>query len=192
MSEPRAPHAAKLVIGLFMRQRELITPVAGDLAACFGAIDMVSPWFDFAGTNYYETEMGSPLSRRLVVFKDLIRQDALADIKRQTNAIEGRYGREGCRRVNIDPGYLLRERFVLATGKNFAHRIYIGQGIYADLTLIYRNGGFEPLAWTYPDYAGEAMRGYLERVRKKYIEDFKAVKNTREQDAGHPGKEAPR
>ncbi|MFZ0614421.1 MAG: DUF4416 family protein [Desulfobacterales bacterium] len=183
---------AKLVIGLFMRQRELITPVAGDLAACFGAIDMVSPWFDFAGTHYYETEMGSPLSRRMVVFKDLIRQDELAEIKRQTNAIEGRYGREGRRSVNIDPGYLLRERFVLATGKNFAHRIYIGKGIYADLTLIYRNGGFEPLAWTYPDYAEEALRGYLERVRKKYVEDLRAVKNTIEQDAGHPGKEAQR
>ncbi len=192
MSEPRAPQLAKLVIGLFMRQRELITPVAGDLAACFGAIDMVSPWFDFAATQYYETEMGSPLFRRMVVFKDLIRQDELADIKCRTNAIEDGYGADGRRSVNIDPGYLLRERFVLATGKNFAHRIYIGKGIYADLTLIYRDGGFEPLAWTYPDYAGEAMRGYLERVRKKYVADLKAVNDTGKPDAGPDGKEAQR
>ncbi|MFZ0132681.1 MAG: DUF4416 family protein [Desulfobacterales bacterium] len=190
MSEPRAPHLAKLVIGLFMPQRELITPVAGDLAACFGAIDMVSPWFDFAGTHYYESEMGSPLFRRMVVFKDLIRQADLAAIKRQTNAIEDRYGREGRRGVNIDPGYLLRERFVLATGKNFAHRIYIGKGIYADLTLIFRNGHFEPLAWTYPDYATMAMRGYLEQVRKKYVEDLKAGKTHAEEDLNDMGEEA--
>jgi hypothetical protein len=174
MSQPQPPHLAKLVVGLIMQQRELVTPVAADLAACFGAIDMASPWFDFtAYTRYYEPEMGTPLFRRVLVFKDLIRQRDLADIKLQTNAVECRYVRGGRRRVNIDPGYLLRERFVLATGKNFAHRIYIGKGIYADLTLIYRKGAFEPLAWTYPDYADRPLRDYLERVRKKYVEDLK-------------------
>lgn len=177
MSHPQPPHLAKLVIGLFMRQREAIAAVAGDLKACFGAIDMVSPWFDFTYTPYYAPEMGTPLFRRMLVFKDLIRQRDLADIKQQTNAVEHRYGRAGRRSVNIDPAYLLRERFVLATGKNFAHRIYIGKGIYADLTLIYRKGAFEPLAWTYPDYADRSMRDYLEQVRRKYIEDLKALKS---------------
>lgn len=175
MSQPQPPHLAKLVVGLIMRQRELIAPVAGDLTARFGAIDMVSPWFDFTYTHYYEPEMGTPLFRRMLVLKALIRQRDLADIKQQTNAIERRYYRDGRRSVNIDPGYLLRERFVLATGKNYSHRIYIGKGIYADLTLIYRKGAFEPLAWTYPDYADRPMRDYLERVRKKYVEDLKAV-----------------
>jgi hypothetical protein len=168
------------VIGLFMRQRELITPVAGDLTAYFGAIDMVSPWFDFTYTDYYAPEMGTPLFRRMLVFKELIRQRDLADIKRQTNTVEHRYGHDGRRSANIDPGYLLRERFVLATGKNFAHRIYIGKGIYADLTLIYRKGAFEPLPWTYPDYAEKPMRRYLEQVRRKYVEDLIATKNKTE------------
>jgi hypothetical protein len=180
MSQPQPPHLAKLVVGLFMRQRELITPVAGDLTASFGAIDMVSPWFDFTYTRYYAPEMGTPLFRRVLVFKELIRQRDLADIKQQTNDIEHRYGCDDRRGVNIDPGYLLRERFVLATGKNFAHRIYIGKGIYADLTLIYRKGAFEPLAWTYPDYADRPMRDYLEQVRRKYVEDLKALKNKTE------------
>ena len=181
MSQPQPPHLAKLVIGLFMRQRELITPVAGDLTACFGAIDMVSPWFDFTYTRYYAPEMGTPLFRRVLVFKELIRQRDLADIKQQTNDIEHQYGRDDRRSVNIDPGYLLRERFVLATGKNYAHRIYIGKGIYADLTLIYRKGAFEPLAWTYPDYADRPTRDYLEQVRRKYVEDLKALKNKTEE-----------
>jgi hypothetical protein len=180
MSQLQPPHLAKLVIGLFMQRRELITPVAGDLTALFGAIDMVSPWFDFTYTHYYAAEMGTPLFRRVLVFKELIRQRDLADIKQQTNAVENRYGRDGRRSVNIDPGYLLRERFVLATGKNFAHRIYIGKGIYADLTLIYRKGAFEPLAWTYPDYADRPMRDYLEQVRRKYVEDLKALNNKTE------------
>ena len=75
--------------------------------------------------------------------------------------------------VNIDPGYLLHERFVLATGKNYSHRIYIGKGIYADLTLMYTKGKFEPLPWTYPDYASENIIDFLEKVRKKYGVDIK-------------------
>ena len=108
MSQPQPPHLAKLVVGLFMRQRESISPVAGDLTLLFGAIDMVSPWFDFTYTHYYAPEMGTPLSRRVLVFKELIRQRDLADIKQQTNAVEHRYGRDGRRSVNIDPGYLER------------------------------------------------------------------------------------
>lgn len=173
MSLPRPPQAAKLVIGLFMNQRELIRPVTGRLIQSYGAIDMISPWFDFSFTDYYEPEMGAPLYRRMMAFVALIQQSDLADVKQQTNAIEGLYVQNGQRAVNIDPGYLLRERFVLATGKNFAHRIFIGRGIYADLTLVYRNGDFQTLEWTYPDYADARMRQFLKLVRKKYIVDLK-------------------
>ena len=75
--------------------------------------------------------------------------------------------------VNLDPGYMLLERFVLASGKNFSHRIYIGRRIYADLTLIYTKGRFQTLPWTYPDYAEQNMLTYLEQVRKKYVADLK-------------------
>ena len=97
--------------------------------------------------------MGSPLFRRLFGFKQLIQQHDLGQIKLTTNSIEHQYSSGNKRLVNIDPGYLLHERFVLATGKNYSHRIYIGKGIYADLTLIYCHGRFESLPWTYPDYA---------------------------------------
>ena len=66
---------------------------------------------------------------------------------------------------------MLRERFVLASGKNFSHRIYIGGGIYADLTLIYQKGSFQKLPWTYPDYSDDGMLKFLEQVRNKYILD---------------------
>ena len=76
--------------------------------------------------------------------------------------------------MNIDPGYLLLERFVLATGKNFTHRIYLGGGIYADLTLIYTRGDFQALPWTYPDYADPRMIRHLNQIRHRYTIDLKA------------------
>ncbi len=173
MSIPHEPKPAKLVIGLFMKDKDLLTPVARELEAEFGSLDLISAWMPFDYTAYYEPEMGRPLVRRLLTFKALIQQEALSRIKMTTNRVEEFYSRDGRRRVNIDPGYLLQERFVLASGKNFSHRIYIGNGIYADLTLIYQKGAFQKLPWTYPDYADPAMHGFLEQVRSKYAVDLK-------------------
>jgi hypothetical protein len=108
----------------------------------------------------------------MLAFKPLVEQDRLAEIKLATNAMEQACVVDGRRRVNIDPGYLLLERFVLATGKNYSHRIHIGRGIYADLTLIYRRGGYQPLPWTYPDYADQPLRLFLLAVRRKYAVDL--------------------
>jgi hypothetical protein len=119
--------------------------------------------------------MGSPLFRRVFAFKPLISQSDLSAFKLATNKIEDYYSHQGRRRVNIDPGYMLRERFVLASGKNFSHRIYIGAGIYADLTLIYEKGSFKKLPWTYPDYSDGGMLKFLEQVRNKYILDTKWI-----------------
>jgi hypothetical protein len=173
MSLPQAPKPAKLVIGLIMKDRELFEPLAVELSAGFGSVDMVSSWMPFDYTSYYETEMGTPLFRRLLTYKKLINQDELPEIKLATNRLEQSVTQSGRRRVNIDPGYLLYERFVLASGKNFSHRIYIGSGIYADLTLIYQRGGFEKLPWTYPDYADQPMLEFLTRIRRKYAVDLK-------------------
>ncbi len=175
MSQPEAAQPAKLVIGIFSAQTALIAEAAHDLAGCFGAIDVVSSWFDFDFTDYYDLEMGRPLRRRLLVFRQPVAQTSLADIKCRTNALERHFCREGRRRVNIDPGYLLKERFVLATGKNYTHRIYLGRGIYADLTLIYQEGGYRPLPWTYPDYADAAMRDFLLLVRRRFDAELKSA-----------------
>jgi len=179
MSTPQAPQPAKLVVGLFMKDRNLLEPAACDLGEAFGPIDLASPWFDFDFTEYYGAEMGAPLYRRMLSFKNLIRQYDLADVKLATNVIEEKYRQGDGRRINIDPGYLVRERFVLASGKNFTHRISVGNGIYADLTLIYSRGGFQTLPWTYPDYSANNMRCFLERVRNKYVRDIERMGNER-------------
>ena len=175
MSLPQEPKPAKLVIGLLMKDKGLFEPLAAELTSQYGSVDMISPWMSFDYTAYYRSELGSPLFRRLLTFEILIDQQELAVIKLTTNKLEQVYVRDLRRRANIDPGYLLYERFVLASGKNFPHRIYIGHQIYADLTLIFRKGAFETVPWTYPDYADQPIRSFLERVRKKYAFDLKQI-----------------
>jgi len=172
MSLPQAPQAAKLIIGVFTGNKEVLIPVLQTLTGMFGEIDLMSDWLPFDYTAYYAPEMGEALFRRMTTFKPLIDQGDLAAIKCRTNAIEREFSEDGHRRVNIDPGYLLRERFVLATGKNFTHRIYIGQHIYADLTLMFQKGAFQFLPWTYPDYQDPKLLAFLYRVRDKYIKDL--------------------
>lgn len=177
MSNPRPAQLAKLVVGLFTSEKSLLIPVAEELSANFGAIDLMGAWFPFAFTTYYKPEMGFPLYRRMMAFRQLIEQPRAVEIKLATNTMEQTYTQNGKRHVNIDPGYLLYERFVLMTGKNYTHRIYVDKGIYADLTLIYQQGAFQPLPWTYPDYAQRQMLAFLKQVRNKYVIDVKGDHN---------------
>jgi len=177
MSVPKQPEPAKLVIGCIMNDKVLVEEVFPFLEDRFGPVDMISRWLDFAYTDYYYREMGSPLFRKVFVFKPLIEQEDLAGIKEKTNDIEERFAMSGKRNINIDPGYMVSSRFILATGKEYSHRIYIGKKIYADLTLMYsKKEGFKTLPWTYPDYASESMIAFLSKVRDKYLLDLKAEK----------------
>jgi hypothetical protein len=106
----------------------------------------------FEYTRYYEKEMGSSLSRVFLLFEPLFKREQLPEIKLKTNDIERSFSREGKRAVNIDPGYISLENVVLATTKGYAHRVYLKNGIYAELTLIYHNNTYRPVEWTYPDY----------------------------------------
>jgi len=172
MSQPKPPQPAKLVISVFVNDKRLLGTIVSRLAKLFGTIEVMSPLIAFDFTDYYEPEMGPGLVRRMIAFKPLIAQDTLSTIKLKTNILENEFSKDARRNVNIDPGYLVRERFVLATGKNFTHRIYIGNNIYADLTLIFQKGEFRSLPWTYPDYKEKNMLAFLYRVRNKYIIDL--------------------
>ncbi len=176
MSTPKSPDPAKLVISVFMKDKRSFDRIFTDLEKIGGPVDMMSKWLDFNFTDYYYKEMGAPLFRRLVAFKPLIEQEDLASIKLKTNAIENAHLEQDQRRINIDPGYLLASRFILATGKDYSHRVYIGSQIYADLTLMWSKQGFKTLEWTYPDYASDAVFHFLGQVREKYRLDLKLHK----------------
>ena len=173
MSLPRSASPAKLIVGFLVRDKSLTRGIIDALGRSFGPLDLLSPWLPFDFTDYYTREMGAPLHRRLLAYKKLVAQDQLPAIKHITNRLEASCSAQGRRRVNIDPGLLLRERFVLATGKNFTHRVYLGQGIYADLTLVYRRNGFQALPWTYPDYTDARLQAFLLRARCKLQHDLK-------------------
>ena len=184
MSQPQEASRAKLVIGFLVRERTLASGVVAALDAQFGPLDLVSPWLPFDYTDYYAREMGSPLHRRLLTYEHLVAQDILPAIKHTTNQIEATMTDAGRRLVNIDPGLLSAERFVLATGKNFPHRIYLRRGIYADLTLIYRKGGFQSLPWTYPDYREARLQQHLLQARCKLQRDLAAPQEGRQEASG--------
>jgi hypothetical protein len=177
MSTPKSPSPAKLVISCFMNDKAWLEKLFPMLEELCGPVDLISRWLDFDYTDYYYKEMGAPLFRKVFAFKDLISQGGLALIKEKTNEIEKKFETSGKRNINIDPGYLVSSRFILATGKEYSHRIYIGHNIYADLTLMYsKKEGFKTLDWTYPDYASEGMLLFLSKIRDKYLVDLKTNK----------------
>ena len=176
MSQPREPDPVKLIASIFTPKDDLIREVINELSLRYGPVDWESPPMFFDRTRYYEREMGWPLHRRFVSFEYLISPDDIVNVKLETNELESRYLQEGSRLVNIDPGYIGLERLVLATGKNYVHRVYLRKGIYADLTLIYKKGSFRSLDWTYKDYANPKMIEMFNNVRKRYTEQLKERK----------------
>ncbi|MFH1240904.1 MAG: DUF4416 family protein [Pseudomonadota bacterium] len=176
MSHPREPEPVKIISSLFSPERECIDKVISQLSGVYGPLDWLSPELFFDRTKYYAREMGWPLYRRFISFERVLPPDRLTEIKLKTNQIEGQYLHDGNRMINIDPGYISPERLILATGKNYVHRVYLSKGIYADLTLIFKKGAFKPLVWTYPDYADPEIIGYFNGIRERYMEQLREMR----------------
>jgi hypothetical protein len=176
MSQPTRSEPVKLFSGIFSADFEAIGEVIETLVSRFGRADWKSPPMMFDRTRYYEKEMGWPLHRRFVAFERLIPPESLVDVKLVTNEIENAHSVFGRRRFNIDPGYICAERLVLATGKNYVHRIYLGRGIYADLTLVFSRGEFKTMNWTYPDYTTPSMIALFNDLRALYMAQLRTLR----------------
>ena len=172
MSKPKEPLPAKLVVALIYKDGPTALSGWKAMEKIWGAIDFLSEKRPFDYTHYYEDEMGLPLFRRWAAFRELVPQDRLADIKWQVLELEKQWTVDDKRLLNIDPGLLTAERLVLATGKNYSHRLYLGKGIFGDLTLIFCKGSYQPLAWTYPDYRDEQSIWMFNRIRKRYLKEI--------------------
>jgi len=165
MSSRKQPFPAKLVISSIFRDERILETVLPLVSEVAGEVCPAGPVLPFDRTEYYHAEMGKPLFRRFFAASNPVSRDALPKIKIGMEEIELKFSNEGRRTVNLDPGLLTPENFILATGKNFSHRIYLGQGVFADLTLIFQNGEYRPLPWTYPDYASPEIRNILKELR---------------------------
>jgi len=159
------PSAVKLVAGFIYKEREFFDRAKVRLEKKFGSADLVSEELDFNFTDYYKKEFSEPLKRRFISFKRLINPHALFKIKLYTNRLESRFLKDGRRRINIDPGYLDLAKLVLASTKDFAHRIYLRKGIFAEVTLIFKDGAFQPWDWTYPDYRSKEYLDIFNQIR---------------------------
>jgi len=173
MGQVTTPQPVKLIVSVFGRA-ERFDEVERALVAQYGAIDWRSERLPFDHTHYYEREFGGGLERVLYTFEALIDPGDLPDIKLWTNDLEQRWAAEGQRTVNLDPGYVSAAKLVLATTKNHGHRIYLSKGIYAEVTLSYRDKAFRPLPWTYPDYGSVSYIAMMHEIRRRYRAQLKA------------------
>jgi hypothetical protein len=175
MGTPKKPIAVKLVIGFIFKDAKIYVKAKSMLKIRFGLIDFESQILDFVHTDYYEKEFGKNLKRGFVSFQKLISPDQLSAIKITTNKIEAGLSLRQLRRINIDPGYLDLSKLVLATTKPYRHRIYLCQGIWAEVTLFYQGNTFRPWEWTYPDYQTEVYISIFDNIRKIYVEQVKKI-----------------
>jgi len=158
----------KPVASIFGPDETLFAAAVAEFAGDLNGIDYESPLLVFDKTRYYEREMGPELRRRFYAFSRLIAPEELVALKHRAQAVEAAFRVGGKRRVNIDPGYLSLAKLVLATTKDNVHRIYLGDGVYAEVTLYFRKGHFHPWPWTYPDYASPEYRAIFARIRELY------------------------
>jgi hypothetical protein len=161
---------------ILFREDEDLLKALDMLSTQIGAIEKQTPITPFLHTNYYEKEMGKNLMRTFVLFRTLVERESLTEIKLIANEIERSFALNGKRTVNIDPGYVALEHVILATTKGYAHRVHLKNGIYADLTLMYRNGTYSPLEWTYPDYAEADTISLFIQWREHYKKALKCQK----------------
>ena len=175
MAKLSPPDPAGLICGILAADDAALALGRESLIQAFGQIVVESEPIPFTFTAYYDREMGAGLVKQFVGFGQLVQKDRIAEIKLDTNRMESELGAhtpQGLKRsVNLDPGYLTLAKVVLATTKNRDHRIYLGKGVFAEITLRYAHGRYEPQPWTYPDCQSEqatrfflAMREYVHRT----------------------------
>ncbi|MEK6683115.1 MAG: DUF4416 family protein [Nitrospirota bacterium] len=165
---PSAP--VILFVGMISGRTMLFDEVRRPLITRFGPVDLESPVYPWTHTTYYEKEMGPDLKRQFLFFKQPIPPDTLHEIKRFTNELEQRWVQtspeRNLRQINLDPGYLAPSKIVLATTKDYSHRIYLRDGIYAEVTLMYQGKSCAPLPHTYPDFRSENYIALFNEARR--------------------------
>lgn len=188
MGQIRLPNEVRLFAAITFQDPALLDPVKSALIARWGAIATESEIYDFLFTEYYAAEMGNDLKKQFVVFQKLIPPERLVDAKLAANELEQQWLDAGKRRVNIDPGYISAAKLVLATTKNYAHRLYLGRGIYGDVHLRVIDRKFVPNEWTYPDYQAADSLLFFNKIRQQYLKELRQLSSGGEGRRHHPGR----
>lgn len=174
------PQPVKAIIGVLTVDPDLLSTVYTELTERLGPIDFTSELLPFTSTTYYEAEMGPNIQRQFISFERLIDGGTLAEMKLFTNKVEQAFAintpKADARRVNLDVGYICLAKLVLASTKDHAHRIYLSDGIYAEITLRFYRKTFQPWEWSYPDYRSPTYIAIFNQIRKIYRKQLENAK----------------
>lgn len=176
MAEVKPFTPSKLIVGIISARDQAVERTEKALTAAYGPVDLRSPALPFDQTDYYEKEMGKGLRRLFLSFSGLVPPESLPGIKAWSNSLEAEIGHAlagAGRVVNIDPGILTGSSLIMATAKNFAHRIPLNQGIYGHLELLFSKNAVKLLPWTYPDFQQEACQRFFLEVRQVYLRQLR-------------------
>ncbi|MCD6310071.1 MAG: DUF4416 family protein [Candidatus Eremiobacteraeota bacterium] len=169
MSTPRFPQKVKLFLGMLASDPVFFNRACDAFSEIFGPIDYESETVPFNATNFYLKEMGKRLLRKFCSFGNLILPDEIIKAKYLSAKIEKDLAKPGgYRNINIDPGYVCLGKIILSSFKDHQHRIYLGNKVYAECTLRYRRGRWDPWEWTFPDYRSEEYNKIFKKIREIY------------------------
>jgi hypothetical protein len=177
MWEIQTPRPVKLIVGILAADTRCLDAARADILETFGQADLLSQAWPFDMTEYYKDQAGADILRQFVSIEQLLDPGQLADIKHKTNQMEknlaGRLNTSFPRPVNFDPGYIEPSKLVLASTKNFAHRVYVGSGIWAEVTLTYNKGLWQVYPYTFPDFKSGRYNAFLSQVRDKLVQQLR-------------------
>ncbi|MDR2676746.1 MAG: DUF4416 family protein [Endomicrobium sp.] len=169
----RAPQKVKLFCGIIFSNERVKQATFSLLEKEFGEIAAISDTIFFNFSNYYNAEMGNGLRRLWVSFIKLIFTSTIVKIKKITNSLENEFSINHRRQINIDPGYITPANVILVTTKNYCHRIHLSDGIYGEVTTIYKKNSFIKLPWSYPDYLSETAVEFFLKSRVNLLKQLK-------------------
>jgi hypothetical protein len=174
MGQPTPHSPVLLLLAAFSRDEAALDWAREKASGAWGPISLESPRFEFAETNYYDRTMGSGLKKVFFAFQPPWDPEGLVEIKLETNRWEEEYAAASINRtgateverpLNLDPGYLTLGKLVLASTKDFAHRIYLFRGIYAEVTLQFKHGRWQHHEYTFPDYRRADYQAFFTECR---------------------------
>ncbi len=196
MAVPTSPLPVCRFAGLLAGSEEQLAAARFELTQWYGTIDDASEIFPFTFTQYYDDEMGKNLLRQWVRFKALFSPEHIAKCKLETNMAETLLARQFAgaekeaaaaknigttptpritRPINIDPGYVHRYKVILATTKDHSHRVYLTEGIFAEVTLHWSQNRWTPWPWTYADYQSETAQNFFTKARTDYLNQLQRI-----------------
>ena len=168
----------KFIVGILAIKEDILPKARELVTQQLGTIDLLSPIWPFTSTEYYAKEMSKSLVRQFVSLSQLEDPTHLVELKLVSNSVELAdacdRNRDERRAINLDPGYITPAKLVLATTKDYSHRVYLGRGIYAEATLHYHAGAWNAWPWTYPDYAASIYHQFFCEVRDRLLEQLRA------------------